>query len=159
MKGVTLKIFKKNCKKILIQFFLIFKRALLRGLGAFFIKRKIDPIIGKKDVIYRAVLHTYLQQCLAAVHNVELFIEGGRTRTGKPCMPKSGILSVIVDAFMDGTISDALLVPVSVNYEKLVDGNFIYEQLGQKKQPETFKSAISAIWKVQIIFKKKIKIF
>lgn len=117
-------------------------------MGAFFIKRKIDPIIGKKDTIYRAVLHTYLQQCLAAVHNVELFIEGGRTRTGKPCMPKSGILSVIVDAFMDGTISDALLVPVSVNYEKLVDGNFIYEQLGQKKQPETFKSAISAIWKV-----------
>lgn len=117
-------------------------------MGAFFIKRKIDPIIGKKDIIYRAVLHTYLQQCLAAVHNVEFFIEGGRTRTGKPCMPKSGILSVIVDAFMDGTISDALLVPVSVNYEKLVDGNFIYEQLGQKKQPESFKSAISAIWKV-----------
>lgn len=120
--------------------------ALLRGLGAFFIKRKIDPIIGKKDVVYRAVLHTYLQKCLAANHNVEFFIEGGRTRTGKPCMPKSGVLSVIVDAFMDGTINDALLVPVSVNYERLVDGNFIYEQLGQQKQPESFRSAISAIW-------------
>lgn len=47
---------------------------------------------------------------------------------------------------MDGTISDALLVPVSVNYEKLVDGNFVYEQLGQKKKPESFKSAVSAIW-------------
>lgn len=123
-------------------------RSLLRGLGAFFIKRKIDPIVGKKDIIYRAVLHTYLQKILAANHNVEFFIEGGRTRTGKPCMPKSGVLSVIVDAFMDGTISDALLVPVSVNYEKLVDGNFIYEQLGQSKKPETFKSAISAIWNV-----------
>lgn len=47
---------------------------------------------------------------------------------------------------MDGTISDALLVPVSVNYEKLVDGNFVFEQLGQKKKPESFKSAVSAIW-------------
>lgn len=47
---------------------------------------------------------------------------------------------------MDGTISDALLVPVSVNYEKLVDGNFVHEQLGQKKKPESFRSAISAIW-------------
>lgn len=119
---------------------------LLRGLGAFFIKRKIDPVAGKKDVVYRGLLHTYLQKALAAGHNIEFFIEGGRTRTGKPCMPKSGVLSVIIDACMDGTIPDALLVPVSINYEKLVDGNFVREQLGQKKQPETFKSAISAIW-------------
>lgn len=49
---------------------------------------------------------------------------------------------------MDNTISDALLVPVSVNYERLVDGNFVREQLGQKKQPETFRSAISAIWQI-----------
>lgn len=49
---------------------------------------------------------------------------------------------------MDETISDALLVPVSVNYERLVDGNFVYEQLGQKKKPETFRSAMSAIWQI-----------
>lgn len=61
---------------------------------------------------------------------------------------QSGVLSVIVDAFLDGTVSDALLVPVSVNYERLVDGNFVREQLGQKKQPETFGSAISAIWQI-----------
>lgn len=120
---------------------------LLRGLGAFFIKRKIDPVIGKKDILYRAVLHLYLQHALKLGHNIEFFIEGGRTRTGKPCMPKNGILSVIVNAFMDGTIEDALLVPVSVNYEKLVDGNFIREQLGQKKKPESFRSAMSGIWK------------
>lgn len=67
---------------------------LLRGLGAFFIKRKIDPVIGKKDVVYRAVLHTYMQHALEAGHNVEFFIEGGRTRTGKPCMPKVSLMRV-----------------------------------------------------------------
>ncbi|XP_049285488.1 glycerol-3-phosphate acyltransferase 1, mitochondrial isoform X3 [Anopheles funestus] len=122
--------------------------SILRYDGAFFIKRKIDPLTGKKDHVYRAILHTYLQKCLTAGHNVEFFIEGGRTRTGKPCMPKSGILSVIVDAFNDKSISDALLVPVSINYEKLVDGNFVREQLGQKKIPESFASAASAIMKV-----------
>lgn len=61
---------------------------------------------------------------------------------------QSGVLSVIIDAFVDKTINDALIVPVSVNYERLVDGNFVYEQLGQRKKPETFKSAISAIWKI-----------
>lgn len=68
-------------------------RALLRGLGAFYIKRKIDPVAGKKDIVYRAILHTYMQHALKAGHNVEFFIEGGRTRTGKPCMPKGGVLS------------------------------------------------------------------
>ncbi|EDW49096.1 glycerol-3-phosphate acyltransferase 1, mitochondrial isoform X1 [Drosophila sechellia] len=119
---------------------------LLRGLGAFFIKRKIDPVEGKKDVLYRAALHLYLTHALKQGHNVEFFIEGGRTRTGKPCMPKGGILSVIVNAFMDGSIPDALLVPVSVNYERLVDGNFVREQKGEKKIPESFGKAISGIW-------------
>lgn len=121
---------------------------ILRYDGAFFIKRKIDPLTGKKDHIYRAILHTYVQKVLTAGHNVEFFIEGGRTRTGKPCMPKSGILSVIVDAFNDRSISDALIVPVSINYEKLVDGNFVREQLGQKKIPESFSSAAAGIIKV-----------
>lgn len=59
-----------------------------------------------------------------------------------------GILSVIVDAYIDGTIEDALLVPVSMNYEKLVDGNFVREQLGMPKQMESFSVAIKSIWKV-----------
>nr|XP_014089802.2 glycerol-3-phosphate acyltransferase 1, mitochondrial isoform X2 [Bactrocera oleae] len=120
---------------------------LLRGLGAFFIKRKIDPVVGKKDILYRAILQQYIQHALKMSHNVEFFIEGGRTRTGKPCMPKGGILSVIVNAFMDRSIPDALLVPVSVNYERLVDGNFVREQKGEKKVPESFWKAMAGIWK------------
>ncbi|XP_017481697.1 PREDICTED: glycerol-3-phosphate acyltransferase 1, mitochondrial [Rhagoletis zephyria] len=120
---------------------------LLRSLGAFFIKRKIDPVVGKKDILYRAILQQYLQHALKMSHNVEFFIEGGRTRTGKPCMPKGGILSVIVNAFMDRSIPDALLVPVSVNYERLVDGNFVREQKGEKKVPESFWKAMAGIWK------------
>ncbi|XP_050310386.1 glycerol-3-phosphate acyltransferase 1, mitochondrial isoform X1 [Anthonomus grandis grandis] len=122
--------------------------SLLRGLGAFFIKRRIDPVMGRKDYVYKAVLHTYMNLCLRAGHNMEFFLEGGRTRTGKPLMPKYGILSVIVDTFMDGTIEDALLVPVSVNYEKLVDGNFVREQLGEAKKMETFRDALKGIWHV-----------
>ena len=85
-------------------------------------------------------------ESLRAGHNIEFFIEGGRTRTGKPCMPKGGILSVIIDAYNDGTIEDALLVPMSINYERLVDGNFVREQLGQPKKMESFGAAIRAIW-------------
>lgn len=61
---------------------------------------------------------------------------------------QSGILSVIVEAFIDGLIKDAVLVPVSVNYEKLVDGKFVNEQMGTPKQKETFKTAMSSIWSI-----------
>lgn len=121
--------------------------AMLRGLGAFFIKRKIDPVTGKKDIVYRSVLHSYLQHCLTAGHNIEFFMEGGRTRTGKPCIPKGGVLSVIIDAFVEGNVEDVLLVPVSMNYEKLVDGNFVNEQLGQRKRKETLFKALKVFWK------------
>lgn len=40
------------------------------------------------------------------------------------------------------------MVPVSINYEKLVDGNFVNEQQGVPKQRETFKQAIASIWKI-----------
>ncbi|XP_011341391.1 glycerol-3-phosphate acyltransferase 1, mitochondrial isoform X2 [Ooceraea biroi] len=119
---------------------------LLRHMGAFFIKRRIDPVAGRKDLLYRSILQTYIMENLRAGHNIEFFVEGGRTRTGKPCMPKSGILSVIVDAYVDGTIEDALLVPVVANYDRLVDGNFVREQLGQSKKMETFASAIKGLW-------------
>ncbi|XP_076265261.1 glycerol-3-phosphate acyltransferase mino isoform X2 [Rhynchophorus ferrugineus] len=122
--------------------------SLLRGLGAFYIRRRLHPTMGPKDHVYKSILHTYMNLCLKAGHNIEFFLEGGRTRTGKPCMPKYGILSVIVDSFLDGTIEDALLVPVSVNYEKLVDGNFIKEQLGQPKKMETFGQTLKGIWNV-----------
>ncbi|XP_020281615.1 glycerol-3-phosphate acyltransferase 1, mitochondrial isoform X2 [Pseudomyrmex gracilis] len=119
---------------------------LLKGLGAFYIKRRIDPVAGRKDFLYRAILQTYIMESLRVGHNLEFFVEGGRSRTGKPCMPKSGILSVIVDAYMDGTIEDALLVPIAINYDRLVDGNFVREQLGQPKKMETFASTIKAMW-------------
>ena len=44
----------------------------------------------------------YMQELLKNGQNLEFFIEGGRTRTGKACTPKGGLLSVVVDAFMDG---------------------------------------------------------
>ena len=63
-------------------------------------------------------------------------------------MPKYGILSIIVDACVSGVIDDAYLVPIGINYEKLVDGNFVRELLGQPKQMETFWSALKGIWSV-----------
>ncbi|KAG8194899.1 hypothetical protein JTE90_029190 [Oedothorax gibbosus] len=121
--------------------------ALLRGLGAFFIKRKLDPQNGQRDFVYRAVLHTYMEESLKAGHSLEFFIEGGRSRTGKAVLPKAGLLSIVVDTLMSGGIKDAYIVPIAMSYEKLLDGNFVSEQLGKPKEMESFSSAIQAIWR------------
>ncbi|KAL4708558.1 hypothetical protein ACJJTC_014166 [Scirpophaga incertulas] len=119
----------------------------LRGCGAFYIRRRVDGSDKHGDPVYKAALRSYILHSLADKNNLEFFIEGGRTRTGKPQPPKAGILSVILDAYLDGTIDDALLVPVALNYDKLVDGNFVREQLGMPKQMETFWSALRGIWR------------
>jgi len=79
---------------------------------------------------------------------LEFFVEGGRTRSGKPLPPKAGLLSVVVDSLMTGVIEDAYIVPVSISYDRLVDGNFVREQMGEPKVYETFWRAVVAIYRV-----------
>ncbi|XP_023221078.1 glycerol-3-phosphate acyltransferase 1, mitochondrial-like isoform X2 [Centruroides sculpturatus] len=127
--------------------FIPFFGMLMKGLGAFFIKRKLDAQKGRKDHVYRAVLQTYMLENLRSGHSLEFFIEGGRSRSGKSCMPKAGLLSVVVDSVLEGITTDAYIVPVAISYEKIVDGNFVSEQLGRPKVMESFTSAVKAIWR------------
>ena len=41
---------------------------------------------------------------------MEFFIEGGRSRTGKACPPKGGLMSVVVDTLNKGDISTGPLI-------------------------------------------------
>ncbi|XP_060072558.1 glycerol-3-phosphate acyltransferase 1, mitochondrial-like [Ylistrum balloti] len=122
--------------------------SLITGLGGFFIRRKLDKKIGRKDKVYRAVLHSYMQELLKRGEALEFFIEGGRSRTGKACQPKGGLVSVVVDAQLNDVMEDAYIVPISINYEKILDGNFNREQMGLPKVKETFIGTIKAIWRV-----------
>lgn len=119
---------------------------LLRGLGAFFIRRKMDPKEGSKDHVYRAVLEQYMAENLKSGESLEFFLEGGRSRSGKLLIPKTGLLSVVVNTVIEGKINDVSIVPVGVSYDKLIEGNFVHEQLGKAKQAENFSLASKAIW-------------
>ncbi|OWF50789.1 glycerol-3-phosphate acyltransferase 1, mitochondrial-like [Mizuhopecten yessoensis] len=122
--------------------------SLITGLGGFFIRRKLDKKVGRKDTVYRAVLHSYMQELLKRGEALEFFIEGGRSRTGKACQPKGGLVSVVVDAQLNDIMEDAYIVPISINYEKILDGNFNHEQMGLPKVKETFIGTLKAIWRV-----------
>ncbi|KAG9509344.1 Glycerol-3-phosphate acyltransferase 1, mitochondrial [Fragariocoptes setiger] len=120
---------------------------LMRHLGAFFIRRRLDPVNGNKDFAYRDKLRSYMVKNLAAGNSMEFFIEGGRSRTGKALRPKAGLLSVVINAVLDGSCPDAYIVPVGVTYDRLIEGDFNNEQLGATKVKESFFNAVKAIWK------------
>lgn len=107
--------------------------ALLRRSGAFFIKRSFK---GKK--LYPQLVDAYVRKVLVEGYHLELFIEGGRSRTGKLLPPKLGILSMIVDAALKLEDRDIQFVPVSIGYERIIEeGSYVRELEGGEKKAES----------------------
>ena len=79
-------------------------------------------------------------------HFIEFFVEGTRSRTGKILSPKFGILSVIGQNVVDGRIPDAFILPVTINYEKILEGNsFTYEMMGESKVKESLSRVLKSV--------------
>ena len=49
-----------------------------------------------------------MEQLLSRGEFLEFFVEGGRTRSGKPLAPKGGLLSLVVSAVTSGIMSTIL---------------------------------------------------
>jgi len=77
---------------------------------------------------------------------LEFFIEGTRSRTGKTLNPKFGLLSIVADSVFEKKIPDATLVPITINYEKVLEADtYPYELLGEEKVKESLLRVIKAI--------------
>jgi glycerol-3-phosphate O-acyltransferase len=48
-------------------------------------------------------------------------LEGGRSRTGKLLQPKFGILSFLLESVLSGQVEDAIICPVSTQYDKVIE--------------------------------------
>lgn len=113
---------------------------LLRGSGAFFIRRSFDD-----NELYKLVFHRYLGALIREGYTLEFFIEGGRSRTGKILTPKLGMLSGIVNSFLQGVRRDLYLVPVSIGYGRIAEENAFQAELsGAAKQRESFGALLRA---------------
>jgi glycerol-3-phosphate O-acyltransferase len=112
----------------------------LRMGGAFFIRRSF-----KSDRVYAATLSAYVKRLLRDGFTQEFFVEGGRSRTGKLLPPKFGMLAMEVDAWVAGVQDDAWFCPISISYEKMVEGQSYQRELaGGEKPPEDAKALLSA---------------
>ncbi|MCL1693862.1 MAG: 1-acyl-sn-glycerol-3-phosphate acyltransferase [Actinomycetia bacterium] len=115
--------------------------ALLRRTGIFFIRREF-----KTNEPYKFVLRQYIDYLLEKRFPLEWYLEGGRSRTGKLRSPRLGMLSYVVDAYLRGLVDDIVFIPVSIGYDQISDiGSYATEQLGGKKEEESFAWALRFI--------------
>ena len=113
---------------------------LFRRAGAFFLRRTF-----KGDPLYPVVFAAYMRKLLREGYNLEFFIEGGRSRSGKILPPKLGLLSYIVDAVLEGGTRDVHFVPVAVGYERVVEAAaYEREHSGGKKSAEDLSGLLRA---------------
>jgi glycerol-3-phosphate O-acyltransferase len=103
-----------------------------RRSGYVFIRRSF-----KDDEVYKLALREYMAYLLRKRFNLEWYIEGGRSRTGKLRPPRYGLLAYLVEAFRAGGVDDVKLVPVSIVYDQLYEvGAMAAEERGAQKGAE-----------------------
>lgn len=107
---------------------------IARRSGMIFIKRSF-----RDAPVHKAVLREYIAYLLRKRFNLEWYIEGGRSRTGKLRPPRYGLLAYVVDAFKASPDREVHLVPVSIVYDQLPEiRKMAAEDRGSPKTPESF---------------------
>lgn len=105
---------------------------LARRAGIVFIRRSFGD-----DEIYKLAVREYFAFLLAKRFNLEWYMEGGRSRTGKLRPPRYGLLAGVAEAVERGRTEDVYLVPVSIAYDQLREVSAMAaEQRGAAKKGE-----------------------
>ena len=114
----------------------------LQACGAMWIRRSFSV---SSDPLYTTLVQSYLDTMLQQGYNLECFVEGGRSRTGKLLQPKFGILSFMLDSVISGRVEDAFICPVSTQYDKVLEVDaYVNELLGQPKKKENLQDFLSS---------------
>lgn len=112
---------------------------IFRGAGAFFLRRTF-----KGAELYTRIFAAYIEKLLYEGFNIKIYIEGGRSRTGKLLPPKTGGLSMIIRAFLSGACEDLYFVPIYVGYDRVLEEDaYLKEIEGGKKTPENLKGLLN----------------
>jgi glycerol-3-phosphate O-acyltransferase len=118
---------------------------IFRRLGAFFIRRTF-----KGNKLYSTVFREYLGELFTRGYSVEYFVEGGRSRTGRLLEPKTGTLSMTIQAMLRGGARPITLVPIYIGYEHVMEvGTYAKELRGATKEKESLLQMLRGLRKLR----------
>ncbi|MCW9710586.1 glycerol-3-phosphate 1-O-acyltransferase PlsB [Avibacterium sp. 21-586] len=119
--------------------------AMFRRGGAFFIRRTF-----KGNRLYSTIFREYLAELFHRGYSVEYFIEGGRSRTGRLLAPKTGMMSMTLQALLQRQTRPISVVPVYVGYEHVLEVDTYAKELrGAAKEKENAGLVIRVIKKLR----------
>lgn len=121
-----------------------FVTKILRASGAFFISKKSKTY----DELYTSIITEYLNVLLQENCNLEMFIEISRSRSGKLTSPSNEVFDIFLKSFLMGdfTTKNLNIVPISINFERVIEGEtFPFELLGEEKVKESFSRIASSV--------------
>ncbi|OOF59520.1 glycerol-3-phosphate 1-O-acyltransferase PlsB [Rodentibacter myodis] len=118
---------------------------IFRSWGAFFIRRTF-----KGNRLYSAIFREYLAELFHRGYSVEYFIEGGRSRTGRLLAPKTGMMSMTLQALQHNQSRPISVVPVYVGYEHVLEVDTYAKELrGAAKEKENAGLVLRVIKKLR----------
>ena len=104
---------------------------IARRAGGILIRRSF-----RDDEIYKFALRAYFRFLVDHGSNLEWYMEGGRSRTGKLRPPRYGLLSYLVRA-LEGSDREIVLVPLAITYDQLQEvAAMAAEEAGGSKPKE-----------------------
>lgn len=113
---------------------------IFRGGGAFFLRRTF-----KGNAIYSKIFGAYIEKLLEEGFNLEFFIEGGRSRSGKLLYPKMGLLSYLFDGYRKESCPDLMFVPINIGYDRVLEEKaYLHEREGGAKEEENISQVVKA---------------
>ena len=113
---------------------------IFRKSGAFFIRRSF-----RKEKLYVEVFTRYIKALLEDGHPIQFYIEGGRSRNGKLVLPKTGFLSILLQAHQEGFCKDLIFAPASIAYDRVMEEKSYIEELGGgTKEKESLRQIVKA---------------
>lgn len=113
---------------------------LLRMGGAFYLRRTFSG-----NRLYATVFSEYVQFLVAKGHPIKFYLEGGRSRTGRLLPGKTGLLSMIVQSYLERRDKPIVFVPIYVGYDKVMEVKSYHSELqGAKKKSESVSQLIKA---------------
>ena len=120
---------------------------LFRSSGAFFIRRRFVD-----DKFYTAIVTAYVRRLILERYAVEVFIEGGRSRTGKLLRPRTGMLDMALKAMAMTPGCEINVLPIFIGYEHVIEEwAYVAESEGKPKRAENITGLIRT---TTVLFKK-----
>lgn len=111
-----------------------------------------QSVLSNPDELFKTVLNAYLSTLLKNDQLVEVFLETKRSRSGKISHPSEVMFEKLLNVYIkenELTKKDLLLVPVTINYDRVIEGEIFHLDLLGETSNTTLSQVVKHLTNVK----------